>query len=508
MKAKRYHPLQILFGIVKLGKNVAFIALFLFVFRAGSDSTFVAYAKIAFFILIAISLVSIFVKWFTHKYELDDRSFHLYKGMLTKSERIIPFSKIQNVNRHTSFLHKPFHMTSIHFETGMTGEDAAITFQVVSEKEADQIEKLLTNRDLNKTSEEYIPEMSNAENDRIENNETIFFRSTRRDLLKASFASLSFLLLIPLIGSLLFKMNDMMNIEEETKGLLATMLESWWLLAGLIALIIIASVIYGVLKTVLTYGNYVISSDDDRIYIKKGILSETSFSISKEKVQAIEVNQSLIKRMFGFCEVKLISAGNLNIDDQSTEISTLYPFLPIDQAYDMVTKLLPTYELTTIMHRLPKKALAIRILRPYWAWLIASALLFYFKPTILQSENGWWIVSIGLFVFTFITRILDFMHTRYALNKQFIQIKKGGLTTSLFITKRGRIIEAQVKRSLVQKRLGLASFHTINRAKPIRHSVIQDVPLTMAHSFLHWYYKRTNETIIHFPEEINKTTEL
>ncbi|WP_353626125.1 PH domain-containing protein [Bacillus sp. JCM 19041] len=377
MKAKRYHPLQMLFGIVKLGKNIAFIALFLFVFRAGSDSTFIAYAKIIFFILIGSSLVSIFVKWVTHKYELDDRAFHLYKGLFTKSERIIPFSKVQNVNRHTSFLHKPFRMTSIHFETGMTGEDAAITFQVVSEKEADQIEKLLTNRDLSvRTSEENTPDKSNVENESHTINETIYFRSTRRDLLKASFASLSFLLLIPLIGSLLFKINDMTNIEEETKGILTTILNSWWLLTGLIAVIIIASVIYGVLKTVLTYGNYTISSDDDRIHIKKGVLSQTSFSISKEKVQAIEINQSLIKRMLGLCEVKLISAGSLNIDDQSNEISTLYPFLPIEQAYDMVTELLPTYDLTTNMKRLPKKALAIRILRPYWAWLIASAFSF------------------------------------------------------------------------------------------------------------------------------------
>ncbi|WP_353626131.1 PH domain-containing protein [Bacillus sp. JCM 19041] len=126
----------------------------------------------------------------------------------------------------------------------------------------------------------------------------------------------------------------------------------------------------------------------------------------------------------------------------------------------------------------------------------------------LQNENGWWFVSVGLFVFTFITRILDFINTRYVLNKQFIQIKTGGLTTSLFITKRGRVIEAQMKRSLVQKRLGLASFHTINRAKPVRHSGIQDVPLTTAHSFLHWYYNRTNETTVNYPEEINKTKEL
>ena len=143
-KAKRYNPLLILFDLWKLVKNSIFFVIYLFVIKAGSESTFITYGRIIFFLTFGITLISIILKWFTHKYELDDRSFHLYKGIFNKSERTIPFSKIQNVNRHTSLFHRIFKVTSISFETGMAGEDATVKFEVISQKEADRMEAHMT----------------------------------------------------------------------------------------------------------------------------------------------------------------------------------------------------------------------------------------------------------------------------------------------------------------------------------------------------------------------------
>ena len=138
---KTIQSTSLLFHLCKLVRNSFFFVIFFFVIKAGSESTFITIWQGRFFYLaFGLTLISIILKWFTHKYELDYRSFHLYKGIFSKSERTIPFSKVQNVNRHTSFFHRIFKVTSVSFETGMTGEDAAVRFEVISRKEANRME--------------------------------------------------------------------------------------------------------------------------------------------------------------------------------------------------------------------------------------------------------------------------------------------------------------------------------------------------------------------------------
>lgn len=493
IRAKRYHPLLMLFDLYGLIKSTFFVFIFLFVIKADYKSPFITYGRYAFFIVLGAGVIYILLKWLTRKYKLDDQSFHLYEGIFSKTERTIPFSKIQNVNRHTGLFHRLFHVTSISFETGMSGDESAVTFQVVSKLEANLIEEHITRSKGN--AESALTSQDNGV-ETVDLNRTIHFRPTKKDTFRASFTSLSFLLLIPVLLSFYSKLDEIFHVEKEAKGIFSYIIGSWWLMAVIIIVLIIASVAFGIARTFFKYGKYEISSDQDRIYIKKGVIDETAFSIAKDRVQAIEINQSLIKRLLGLAEVKLTSAGGLSIGEEKLEINSLYPFLPVQRAYEMIAEILPAYEVTQQMKRLPKKSLWVRVLNPSWIWMIATAALFYFKPVILKVEQAWWILSAVLFLIIMVVRWLDFMQTRYILNDRFIQLKTGGLTTSLFVSKRDKVIEIQVVRNLFQKWLGLASIETINRAKPVKHNKIEDVPVEFAEVFYKWYLGRRKEVEI------------
>ena len=282
-------------------------------------------------------------------------------------------------------------------------------------------------------------------------------------------------------------------MEEEAEGILMSLMSSGWMVTIIIIVLVIASVTFGIVRTFLKYEKYQISSDHNRIYITNGLIEETAFSISKEKVQAIEIKQSIMKRLLGLAEVKLISAGSLSSGEDSLVINSLYPFLPVKRAYEMVSEILPSYEVIPKMIRLPEKSLWVRLFKPSWIWIIATATLFYFKPSILKVEQGWWLLSAVLFIFIAVSRLLDFFNTRYILNNQFIQFKTGSLTTSLFVSKRDKIIEVKVTRNIIQQMVGLASIITINRAKPVHHAGVGDVPLELAVSLYQWYMGRRNE---------------
>ena len=486
---KRYNPLIILWDFWNFIKN-SFFVIVLFIINYGSESIFFKYGRIAFFVFGGITIISIILKWFTHKYQLDDDSFHIYRGLFNKFERTIPFSKVQNVQRKTSLFHRIFGVTSVTFETGMTGVDAAIKFEVISRKEAEEMEAWITSppaHDLNDDSLESTVEETIIQ----EITRAIHFTPTTKDILKASFTSLSFIALIPILLSLYFKISEVFKIEDQAEGFFASLMSTWWVIALIVTVLIVASVSFGILRSFLKYGKYEISSDDQRIYITKGVVDESAFVISKNRVQAIEINQTLMKRLLGLAEIKLISAGS--IGDESLKTNSLYPFLPVEKAYQMIGEILPSYEVTQTMDRLPKKAFWIRMVKPSWFWIIVTVALFYFKPAILNIDQAWWMVSIVLLVIIAISRLLDYYNTSYVLSGKFIQFKTGGFTTSVFISKRDKIVEVNISRGKFQQLLGLASIGTINHAKPFHHAGVHDIPLELAVSFYTWYAGRMDE---------------
>lgn len=497
---RRHHPVLILFKIGRLIRNSIFIFLVLFVFQIDNSSALFVYGRYAFSLFFLWSLISAILTWLTTTYALDEQRFYLRRGIFSKTDQSIPFSKVQNINRHTSFAHRLFGLTSIRFETGIAGEDASVKFEVATKNEAARLETAVQELTGPLASEE---PRSADETDAAPETEqvirkpqeerVIHFQPTRRDLLKASMTSFSFLLLVPLLASLYYNVSEFIGLEERLDGIGANLLSSPWIIALTVGLIILASFVFGICHSFIKYGKYEISSDSQRVYIQKGVLSEASFSIAKERVQAIEITQSLTKRILGLAEVKLISAGSLSMGPEELSISSLYPFLPKKRAYALVSELLPGYRIQEDMKRLPRRALWIRMLVPSWLWLIVTAVLVYFRPEFLGIESTWWIASSILLAFVFISRVLDFLHTRYCLNDELIQLKNGGFTSTLFVTKREKIVEVEIKQNRIQRQLGLSSLQAVTRARPIHTSYLKDVPDSLAGNFHHWYRGRMKE---------------
>lgn len=482
---RRYHPFVIAMDLWSFVKN-SFFLIFIFILSFSNDSTLYTYGRILLLLLFTLAIINILLDWFVNKYETHDDTFHIYKGIFSKSESVIPFSRIQNIQRQTSFFQRLFKLTSLTLETGA---NTTVEFKVVSNLEASRIEELLEQFE---TSTEEPPEIEDIDQpNRNISGQTLHFTPTKKDLLKASFTSFSFLLIIPIFGSIYSKITNFDGVEEFAEGFLSRFLTSTLVIVIVVILLFIISIIAGIIRTFLKYGKYEIASDEERIFIKKGVLTESFFTISKEKVQAIEITQSTIKRILGLAEIKLISAGSVGDGELAT--NSLYPFLPIKRAYEMIHELLPDYVITESMRKLPKKSFWIRLLKPSWFWLIVTIALYYFKPTPFDFEQTWWIGSAALLVLIISLRLLDYFNTRFAMNDNFIQFKSGSFQTTVFISKREKIIEVNVTRSKLQQLLGLASIGTVNRAKPVHHSGVDDIPVQMADHFYTWYAKRGSD---------------
>lgn len=137
---RRYHPLIMVYQLLQFFKGMFFLFLFFFLIKLDSEELYVQIGQIVLIVWSITYMIYIFLKWLTWKYTLDDEAFHFYKGIFVRSVQTIPITKIQNTQHHKTLFHRIFGVTSVKFDTGMSGEDSAIRFQIISLHELEQME--------------------------------------------------------------------------------------------------------------------------------------------------------------------------------------------------------------------------------------------------------------------------------------------------------------------------------------------------------------------------------
>ena len=474
---KQYHPAIIILEMVLFIKKSIGFFLILFVFKANSASTWVIWGRYLFILVFIWTTLSIFLKWLFYRYELLDHSIVVGEGVFVKKQRTVALDRIHNQQSRTTFVHRWFGLTSLTLETGTSGENAAFEFPVITNEEK---ERILTHLQQKQDS---IEEAKGRIVDKSPKRR-VHFQSTKKDLVKASFTSLSFLAIFPIISAIYFNLSDFFQIEETAESTLDYLLAHWWMLIVLFVLALALSVLIGFIKTSMMYGNYVISDDSERIYIEKGVGNVVSYSIQKHRVQAIVVEQTILKRMLGLASIQLISAGNGASEDKNQKTSSLYPFMPKQEAYQVLHTILPDYLIEEHMERFPIKVLWLKLLHPYYLTISAIIGLMIFK-------REWLWMSAIVFGLSILLRILDYWFTSYIREGNTVQMRKGGFTNRTFVTHRVRIEQITVKHTWLQRKFGVATLIITNKSNPIHESQLYGVSKEEAGTFYHWYQKKS-----------------
>ncbi|WP_079477580.1 PH domain-containing protein [Halobacillus salinus] len=501
MNEQRYHPLWMLHELWNLLREIVSFILFYFVVIRNSDLWLFTYGKYFVLVYFAVRLIAIPVQWYISTYQVSSHAITIRRKGLGEQKQTVPFSKVQHVHRKKKLFHKWTGTTSMKLEVA-SQEDKTVDFKVLKLEDADWLEGLLVHTAAQDESENEVEEIkaeeviSPAEEveseasyiEEIEESRHVHFTPSMNHIKKATFSSFSFLAVIPIFGSLLSKFEKGTGKTIVFSDFLNSYGDTWWKLSlwGIAA--VLACLVGGFIWTYIRYSRHEISSDSEGIYIKKGFFEETSFSISKKQVQAVEFRQTFIKRLLSLTEVKLISAGG---EEEGEEINKLYPFLTVQEAERLVQELLPDYKVSNQMHRLPRRALILRLLTPSWVWIIATPLLYFFAPYGLSEYWAWLSGVLLLLVIT--SRVLDVRYSEYTINGSLFQVKKGGFYTKCLLVKRNKIEEMEKSANIFQKWVGLASLSTTVRANPVQVVKVDDLPSHWTHSFEGWYLQRGEE---------------
>lgn len=473
---KKITSIKLILNWLKLIMNLLIPTIILFILNEASTNKVWHLLWIAYPFIVIFMFLFVFLKWFTYRYGYDERAFYIHSGIFTKNKQVIPFNRVQNIQRKRTIFHKLFRKTQIVFSTAaVTDED--IIFEMLSLEESNQMEDLVfgNNNSVAPLDDEYKNTVSTHQTVR-----KMHYQSTITELLKASFASVKFLAVVPTFAvGIIIKDKDALHFVKKTVSL-DLILSHLWIDVVVLIGILIVSLVLSICYTFTKYWNYTLSSDDLKIYIKRGLFNEIQLSIQKSRVQAFNIKQGLSKQLLGLVEVELVTSSSYEDDD---DISTLYPFLPKKIAFQIISDLLPEYKVDLKPRKLEKQLLWLKLLRPSIIWIISLISLFIWLPTF------WWI-SLILLILIEIIRYMDFRNSHFSIHDELVQMQSGGVVRRMLISKRRNIIEAKIRTSPIQRKFKASTIYVSNRANPVEITSISDMPFTYSAEFYNWYKKR------------------
>ncbi|MBY0595924.1 PH domain-containing protein [Bacillus bingmayongensis] len=478
--AQRMHPLWMLFSMVKSIKElILWIVFFAIFISSNSNPIFLIVGVVAGVVYLIYNFVSIFLDWKHFKYVFTDKEMYIYEGRFIKENRFIPLERIQGISQNTHFFHRLFGLTSLLLETGSNEKKSSIKLEMITYEEAARIQEHLGHIGFipKKENESDIQQVELIESKDISRDK--HYKMAPKEILVKSLMSLKLLLLIPLIQEIYSNINDFISIDGYINEITSFFQKSWFLMTLGILILLIMSLAYGIIKTYIQYGNFEVTSDQHRIFVRTGVFNETEFSIPKEKIQAININTNLLKRWFGLVQVKIISITDME-DKEMRTAKVLFPLIDKNRALSLIPEILPTFKIDTRMISIPKYTIFIKMVRLSYIWIISTILTYYF-----WSE--FWYIPIILFVLVNTSQILNCFYSGYKLNGEFIQLQRGGFSTNLFITNRKNIEELKIIESGIQSPFGLVTLQTSTRAKPVKKTKILDIPKDVAVHYYHWY---------------------
>lgn len=479
-KRKRQHPLWIIYKLGLSIKEVIAPVIIFFVINLKNEALWVKLGSIALIIYILYRMIAIMFEWKNHTYLFTNKNIEVFEGRFIAKKRYVALNRIQSYQQHTSFFHRLFHLTSLSIITGTSSDNAAIKLQMISQREAENIIEQLQ-RFKQETAFITNEDSKNLQIDKRK----VHYRMSFQEIFLISLSSLYFLAIFPILLSIYFKIDELFSLDTFTTKMYDFLTQSWLMIMIVSIIIIIISVCSGIIITYLRFGNYEIASDQQIIYISKGVLHKTNYTIPRDKINGLRIEKSFPRRLFNICKVQIISLGDL-FDEVEMETDILFPFIGEDRLKQLLPEIVPQFMREEDMNGLPKQALFMNLIQPSYTLVIVTFLIFFFWPE-------YWFIPVVLLIFTITVRIVKTYQTKFVRTNKLIQLQTGALSTELFITRREKIDELEIEQTWLEQRLRLATVSITSRAKPIYVSRIEHIPQKSAFAYYYWFKEEASE---------------
>lgn len=308
----RTHPITLLYHFIhSIRSSYSLLIALIAAPIIGDFPTY--YIGIAVLLWLGVSIINAAITWLTRYYRLDTEQFSVRGGVFNKTSQSIAIGHIHALNAAERPYMRPFGVMSITISAA--GLDADIALHGVPVSLYQALELLRNNQhnqhdksqhDIAQVSQHAISPNPGIQQTRHGNR---VFVASMRDIILFSVTNLSiFAALLVLYG---FIDNIEHIIPSQWSAYASHTVESLvahgvitavLVILGLAIIVAVCSIILAVLR----WYNFEVWRDGDNITLVKGALTRATATVSVKRIQAVIIEQSLLRKVFRLCTVRVV----------------------------------------------------------------------------------------------------------------------------------------------------------------------------------------------------------
>ena len=409
IKKSRVHPLVIIDTLIK-GLKLNGILILLALKEQNWKLNLLIFAGILLLIVVGI------FDYFLKSYEVRDGAFIYTTGIINKKVKNINLENIQSIDTSSNILYQSFDLLSV--DINLVGDNIKI-------KPLKKDVALFLIEILNKIRKS--EECTFLEEEKVEIAQKEILKLSVKDLAFYGLLRVRFFAALGLILAFNDKIRDVFKyilgneayfdklLQENAKSVIGDIKVLILTIGIFMILVVIASIIH----TIVKYYNFILTTKENNLLCKYGLLNKKSLIIDIDRIQSVKLIYPLRYRFFGLAKLSVETLTNDVSEDLSEKKSTIdvLPLVKNDFARNFVKNNLRIdleYYANVEGEKIQSKA---RIAMYRWSLfncsflpLIAFAIL-YFAKIELKLEY----IILGLFAFYFILVFYSILVKNYML---------------------------------------------------------------------------------------------
>ncbi|MFG2244175.1 PH domain-containing protein [Spirillospora sp. NPDC048823] len=425
VRGERLHPLTFVVGAVR--ELIALIA-------AGATGLMVGGLSTAFyFTLVGLALGLLFhvAGWLTFTYRLYDDRIELRRALIGRSVKSIPRDRIRGVDINASLPHRLLGLAVVHIDAGADGGEGALN--AVSRHEAERLRRVLLARDAPAPPRR------------------VLARMRRRWYVYAPLSGAYLLTPFALAGSLLgtlYNLGDDLgfitrerveNLGHDVVGLPTA------LVVALAVLLLITMPVMSVIVFTMFNWDFTVHQRDGSLVIERGLITRRSVSLERRRLRGVELADNPFERVTGVTRLGALITG---LGDAAHR-GRLLPAAPRTVAESLAARVVGNVPGPLTAH--PPAARSRRVTRavaPPAGFAVLGVLAGQPRVAYLFAALAVLAVPLGLDRYRQLGHITD---------GERLSVRSGSLRRRQVVVEHTAIVGWRVRRTLFQRRLGLAT---------------------------------------------------
>ena len=330
IKKSRVHPMVIMDSVI-----TGFRLFGIFIVLALREQSLKYYLLVlaGFLLLIVIGIFDYFLK----SYEVRDGALIYTKGIINKETKNINLENIQSIDMSSNVLYQVFNLLSV--DINLVG--GKIRIKPLKKEVALNLIDIL--RELKQDTSE---DIASDQEEKVQESQKEILRLSVKDLVFYGLLRVRFFAALGLILALNGKIRDVFKYLFDNEAYFDELLQkNAKSVAGnitaifiIIGIFMILVVIVSILHTIVKYYNFILTTKDNNLLCKYGLLNKKSLVIDIDRIQSVKLIYPLRYRFFGLAKLSVETLTNNVSEDLSEQKSTIdvLPLVKKDFAQNFV----------------------------------------------------------------------------------------------------------------------------------------------------------------------------